>query len=216
MWEKSTTSNDKVAKSFQVTIPVPIKVHTSVPTKVTTEENGTLWVDEYREVHINEIGIRAYLRRTKRLLEFLKKRKNSDGTLQFPNITGMRTVQVLNVTASDPAIALPTDPLNLNMTQLKHWIRMNGAQIDTTFFSTLAQLREAVMNYQEDPLSYKSYEQIMKKKHGKHAAFTAISETLEAAYENYTPAQLAEAAGASAEELTEATSNNAPAVDNEL
>lgn len=202
VWEKSTMTNTKVAKSFTVTIPVPIKVHTSVPTKVTTVEDGTLWVDEYREVHIDEIGIRAYLRRTKRLLEFLKRRKNADGTLAFPNIHSMRTVQVLNVAASDPSIALPSDPLNLNLTQLKHWIRMNHAPIDTTFFATLAQLREAVINYKEDPVSYKTYEQVMKKKHGKHAAFTAVSEQLENAYENYTT-----------EEIENATN---PSTDNDL
>ncbi len=185
VWENSVMTNAKVKRAFKVTIPIPAKVYASVPTKVTTDE-GPIWVDEAREVHIDEIGIRTYLRRTKRLLEHLKKKRvpGSD-ELMYPNIHSIRSVQVLNVSASDPALALPSDPLNLNIAQLKHWIRLNNAPIDTTFFATLHQLREAVINYKEDPQSYKRYEEVMKKKHGKHAAFTAVSEQLEQAYADY-------------------------------
>ena len=114
--EQSGTKN---IKKYKVKIPVLLRVTANVPKKVWDEKKGThVFIDDVREVNLNDVGIRSHLLQSKRLENLVKK--------QAVNFIALREYIVTEVVPSHPSIALPTDPSVLKLAQLKEHITMNA------------------------------------------------------------------------------------------
>lgn len=183
LWDKDANGN-KVAKGYECKIPVPLKATVQVPVESFDEQKMTYVTRlESREVSINDYGIRSYIKRSKRVQDKLAKLHDEQGHKKFINIVQIREIHITNVIASHPGIPLPLDPSTLSMTQLKTLVKTMGWKIDLAFFNTLQLLREAIVNYKEDPKGYETYELRMKRVKGRQSAFTAIGDDLDAYYE---------------------------------
>lgn len=171
------TSGSKNIKPYSFKIPVPLRVTANVPKKIWDEKKGThLWVDEIRDVHINEVGIRSYLMRSGKLVDRIKKIAN--------NFVAIREYIIAEVVPSDPAIQLPSDPAALTLPQIKRHIQVNSWPIDLKLFSTLATLREAIMNYMESPEGYITYENTYRRRNAITGAFSDQASELEEYYDS--------------------------------
>lgn len=102
------------------------------------------------DLGIDEYGVMSVLIRSGRLEAAIKK--------DDAGFAGLRTYIVTDVKTSSPALELPRSPHLLNYQQLKDVINVNRYQIDINTFQTLEKLREAVYNWQEDPESYRLFE----------------------------------------------------------
>lgn len=173
-------SGVKSIKKYKVSIPIPLIVTANVPQKVWDEKKGVhLYIDEIKQVHINEVGIRAYLLKSKRLENIVRK--------QAVNFITLREYNIVEVVPSDPSIQLPTDPSALTLAQLKNHIKVNSWPIDLHLFPDLPTLREAVVNYMESGEGYVHYENVYRRRHAVVSAFNDEAQELDEYYTNQLP-----------------------------
>lgn len=165
----------KTLKPYLYTFPVPVRVTVMVPErKFDAEKQVHFYQDVKKDMHIDDYGILRFLKSSHKIQD-----KNE---VEAVNYAGLRTHNIINIEPSDPDIALPSNPYVLNLLQLRKFIKTNGWPVDTKLFNTLATLREAVINYKEDPNSYKVYEDKYKQRNSIRSAFSAEMEDLENFY----------------------------------
>lgn len=167
---------DKTMKQYKFTFPVPVQVKATVPEKrFDTVKQQFIWEDVTKMMHIDDYGIMRFLKNSKKLSDKCE--------LQSTNFVGIRTHNIVHIEASSPEIPLPSNPYVLNLVQLRKFVKANSWPVDLTLFTSLEQLREAVLNYKEDPVSYKVYEDRFKQRNAVRSAFSSEMESLEEFYD---------------------------------
>jgi hypothetical protein len=168
---------EKKRADYKFAIPVPLSVTASIPVKKQDPRTGAhFWEDEVKTLRITDYGILSYLIKENRIQNRIRKECNTFISLQKHEITDIK--------GNTPEVLLPSDPHVLNKSQLTRFIKSNAWPINLTLFSTLKELREAVINYKESPESYEIYETNLKRRGATGKAFTTAQEELEAFYEN--------------------------------
>jgi hypothetical protein len=169
-------NGEKKRKNYKYEIPVPVTVTAQIPVKHFDSQKQThFWEDQTKTLHIADYGILSYLIKENRIQSRIYKETKQFVALMRHEITDIRT--------SSPDVLLPSNPHVLNKSQLTKFIKANGWPIDINLFSTLKQLREAVINYKESPESYAVFETMLRRRGAAGNAFTKAQEELESFYE---------------------------------
>lgn len=166
--------NDKKAIApYKETIPVPIMVTSTVWSRVFDPvTNQYADVEEEKTLHIDDFGVLSIILKTRKLDERLRKKD--------PMFHRIRTHEITDVKGSNPSIQMPSNPYLLNLPALRQFIETNHIPVNLKLFTTLSQLREALINYKEDPAAYKEFERRFKQRNSISASVSAAIDELEA------------------------------------
>lgn len=166
---------EKKRKQYRFEIPVPVQVTAMIPTKMFDAQRQThFWQDVQKTLRIEDFGILSYLLKEHRIQNRILK--------ETPGFVAILQHMITDLKASSPELQLPSNPHVLNKSQLTKFIKANGWPIDLNLFPSLKELREAVINYKEDPSSYEVFETARKRRGAAGNAFTKAQEELEDFY----------------------------------
>jgi len=167
----------KEIKPYEFKFPVPAKVKAEIPERrFDAEKQRHFYETITKEVHIDEYGILRFLKTSNKLQDKVES--------IAVNFSGIREHTIVNVEPSHEDLTLPDNPYVLNLIQLRQLVRDRGWGIDLKIFNSLKSLREAVINYKEDPQSYKTYEDKFKQRNAIRSAFSENMESLENYYDS--------------------------------
>lgn len=167
------TEKGKEVLPYELVVNVPVKVKAPVIERVFNKDKEDYdYIETIKEQKIDDVGILAFLSRTKYLHKQLKN--------TYPTFVGVREHTIVSLTPSDSELPLPKNPECLSRPQIKQLIKYRNMDIDINLFPELKDLRNAVVNYMEDPECYKTFEQRYKAKHAVDAAFLGAMDLLNA------------------------------------
>jgi len=169
--------NNKSIQSYTHKVRVPVSVFGSISKKEFDPETGTYnWKEQTRQVPIEEAGIMATILKSGILQTKIKKND--------PGFYLLRTYEIQSMEPSHPNLRVPLSPYTMNLNELRDYITVNQFPITLSLFPSVQELRQAILNYIEDPNHYETYEVGYKRRNALKSAFAREISTLEMEFED--------------------------------